>query len=600
MGQSTNNGNFLLTGVATQNSVLAAVLDKDLDTAPIAPSIGDRYIIAPTANTVINPNDVLDKDLDTPPGSPSVTDRYIIAAGANNVKLDPVLDVLPSSSLATTTHNFRYLIERSGINSQGTVNSIENDDTGLDDSVGQRYLVGPFPVNGFAGQANNIAEGTGAGFTFVVPSANDEVLVTAGALTYYFDGSTWEINEWASNPNQIAQYNGVGTPGWTYITPNDDDVVDDLDSGEIYQFDNGSGTWSINPWGGSAGRIAEWNGSAWIFTIPLDDEVRNVIDEAERYQYDLGTNVWTLNPWGGEATKIAEWSGAVWNFTTPATNDVSTVTDESQDYIFNGTAWEIFQFWIEITNINGVVETGASGTGLVGQRRQISDYVSTSGAITLTSALRATPSPTDEFILLPSTKENVVDFFNNTRVTSLSGRADIELVDQANQIQISSKLDGSDGFVQITGGQANNQLGFSTTLVQGLRAYAFYVGLIKLVHRTVYGDEQDLVAFPGVGAAGVKFQILPPTVQQVSFSVEVTLSEGTSLSNVENNVKTAISTYVKTLGVAQPVIISNVVEAVLAVDGVIDVSVTTPTANVAISENELARTKASLIVVEQS
>lgn len=507
--------------------------------------------------------------------------------------------MLPSSTLATPTHNFRYLIERSVINDQGTVNSIQNDDTGLDDSLGQRYLVGPFPVNGFAGQANKIAEGAGPGWTFITPSADDEVFVSAGAETHYFDGVAWGVNEWATHPNEIAQYNGVGVPGWTYITPNDDDVTTDTATGDIYQFDNGGGTWDINEWGGSAGRVAEWNGIDWDFIIPLDNQVRDVTDESALYQYDQGSNTWSQNDWGGQATNIAEWTGAIWSFTTPALNDVTTVTDESQDYLFNGTSWEIFRFWVEVSSSSGAVESGSSGTGLLGQRRQVSNYISTTGAITLASPLRATPTVLDDFTLIPGTRQNVRDYFNNTKITSVSASADIELAEQGQQIQISSKQNGSDGYVQITGGQANAILGFTTTLTQGLRAYAFYVGLIKLVHKTVYGDETDSVAFPGVGAAGVKFQILPPTVQQVSFNIEVSLTEGTSLSSVENNVKSAVSDYVKSLGVAEAVIVSKVTEAVLAVDGVIDVNITNPTGNVAISENELARTKASLITVEQ-
>lgn len=599
MQEAANNGNFLIEAVSTQNNILSSVLDKDLDTPPASPSVGDRYIVAETANDSLEAS-VLDKDLDSPPGGPGVGDKYIVASTANDTKLNSVLDVLPSSSLATTTHGNRYLIDRTSINTLAPVNSIENDDTGLNNALGERYLIGAFPVNGFAGRAHQIAIGTGSGFTFFVPSTDDEVFVNNIGETYYFDGSTWEENEWAIHANEIAEYNGVGSPGWDYTTPNDDDVVEDTSTNLVYQFDLGSGIWVLNPWGGSAGKVAEWDGAAWIFATPINDEVREVTDESARYQYDLSSNSWSENAWGGQAQDIAEWGGSSWSFTTAATNDVTTVDDESLDYIFDGSSWSLFEYWVEVSNSFGELETGSTGTGLIGQRRQISDYVATSGAITLASAVRDTPAPNDEFVILPSTKENVVDFLNNTKVTSLSGRANIELAEQNDKIQISSKLNGSDGYVQITGGRANNLLGFSTTLLRGLRAYSHYVGLTKLVHRTVYGDEADLVAFPGVGAAGVKYQILAPTVQEVAFIVELTLTEGTSLSNVENNVKSAVTSYVKTLGVGEPVILSRVVEAVLEVDGLIDVKITAPSNNVDIAENELARTKASLITIEQT
>jgi hypothetical protein len=190
-----------------------------------------------------------------------------------------------------------------------------------------------------------------------------------------------------------------------------------------------------------------------------------------------------------------------------------------------------------------------------------------------------------------------VTFFNNTKVTSMSTKANIELAQLGGKVQISSKLDGSDGYVQITGGKANDILQFSNTLYKGLRAYSYYVGLIKLVHSTIYGDEKDLVSFPGVGAAGVKFQILAPTVQEVSFSVRVRLSEGVTLSSVESDIKTRIISYVNGLGVAGEVILASVIDRILSVQGVKDVVIVTPSLNVVPAENELARTKASIISV---
>ena len=186
---------------------------------------------------------------------------------------------------------------------------------------------------------------------------------------------------------------------------------------------------------------------------------------------------------------------------------------------------------------------------------------------------------------------------NNTKITTLSTKATIEAVDQNTKVQISSDADGSDGYIRVTGGNANQILNFSTTLFRGLQGYNYYTGLLKLVHRTIYGDDQDLVAFPGVGAAGINFQILAPTVQEVSFSIDVTLSEGITISNVENEVKSAISGYVNNLGVGQDMILAEVINVVMDVDGITDVSINSPAANIVIADNELARTRDSLILI---
>lgn len=524
MDQASNNGNFLLTDVVVINDVHDPVITKTLaNPSALTPVAGDRYLVNPDANTVIQANTVISRLIANPSAlTPSVNDRYIIAPGANNA-------VQP--------------------NVKGQY--VDSLDVAVQEIHGYRYII----------------NGTG-------------------------------LNDWVGHDQQIAQYNGIGTPGWLFVTPTDGDVVFDEDAGTFYQFDQGTATWEQNDWGGKAGRIATWSGSAWTFTTPLDKEVRTVTSESLKYQYAVGTNLWTENAWGGNANQIAEWTGSAWTFEVPVTNDTVIVDDIAETDQYSGTEWLPFKFWVEVSNPAGVVETAtAGGSGLIGQRRQITAYNGGTGQITVGSAFRSTPVATDEFKILPGTRQNVVTFFNNTKVTSLSTKANIELADEGTKIQISSKLEGSDGYVQVTGGKANDILQFSNSLIRGLRAYSYYTGLIKLVHSTIYGDEQDLITFPGVGASGIKFQILPPTVQEVAFAVNVTLAEGISLSNVENEIKTVVISYVNGLGVSNTVVIANIIEGVMGIQGITDVAVTTPSSNVDIAENELARTKASLIAV---
>lgn len=484
---------------------------------------------------------------------------------------------------------------------------------------GDRYLVGTDANT--AVHANSVISRLISNPSALTPALNDRYIVhtdansvnlanVKGAYTDSNDPAVQEIHgyryiingvgagDWLGHNHKIAQYNGVGTPGWLFIVPVAGDVVFNETDSKTYQFNGGSGTWLENKWGGKAGKIATWGGSAWAFSNPLDKEVRTVTSESKKYQYDVGANSWTLNDWGGSANKIAQWSGSAWTFTSPVANDVVFVTDEAETYQYGGSAWAVFKFWVMVANAAGAAEPAtAGGSGLIGIRRQISAYNATTGSITLATAARATPVAAEEFTLLPGTRQNAVTFFNNTKVTSLSTKAFVELAQGGSKLQISSKLDGSDGYVQITGGKANDIFQFSNSLSKGLRAYSYYVGLIKLVHSTIYGDEQDLVSFPGVGAAGVKFQILAPTVQEVAFSVKVRLSEGVTLSSVESDIKTRIISYVNGLGVAGEVILASVIDRILGVQGVKDVEITIPTANIVPSENELARTKASIISV---
>lgn len=253
--------------------------------------------------------------------------------------------------------------------------------------------------------------------------------------------------------------------------------------------------------------------------------------------------------------------------------------------------------YIEVTNPEGIDDAATSGTANLGQRRQISDYDGTSGQITVSSGFSNSPVVGEQFFILPSTIVNTVDYMNNTRITNLSRFANVEVSNDETKIQISSKLDGSDGFVQITGGSANGELGFSTTQVQGLQGYNYYVGLVRLVHRILYGDDQDQVSFPGVLASGITAQILAPTVKQVEVNVNVTLTEGSSLSNVDQEVRSAITGYINNLGVGEDVIVAELCDRIIGVTNVRDVEIIEPASNITIADNELARTSTSLITV---
>jgi len=253
--------------------------------------------------------------------------------------------------------------------------------------------------------------------------------------------------------------------------------------------------------------------------------------------------------------------------------------------------------YIEVLNTEGVVESGSSGDGLVSQRRQITAYTALTGQITVGSPFRSTPAVSDSFIVLPSTISNLVDYINNIRVTSLNVRAFIEGVNNNTQLQISSKQAGSNGHIQVSGGSANNYLNFSNDSIRGLQAYNYYTGLLELVHKTIYGDDRDLVAFPGVGAAGVTFRVLAPTVRELFIDINAILEEGKSISSLENEIKSAIINYINTLGIGDDVIIEKLKSVVIDISGVKDIILNLPSENIAISDNELARTKSSNIIV---
>jgi hypothetical protein len=199
--------------------------------------------------------------------------------------------------------------------------------------------------------------------------------------------------------------------------------------------------------------------------------------------------------------------------------------------------------------------------------------------------------------VIPSTITNLVNFFNNTKITSFSLKGTVEGVEQNTKLQLSSNKNGSDGYIQVTGGKANDKLEFAINTFRGLQGYNYFTGLLALTHKTIYGDDTDLVSFPGVGAAGIQFQVLAPTVREVRVSLDVTLREGVSISSVENEIKTQITGVINNLGVGEDLVIEALRAAVIGIPGIIDVVLNAPLANIASADNEILRTRDSLILI---
>lgn len=253
--------------------------------------------------------------------------------------------------------------------------------------------------------------------------------------------------------------------------------------------------------------------------------------------------------------------------------------------------------YVEVTNINAVAGAGEAGASRISVRRRITAYTPGSGTITVGSAFLSTPAVTDPFIVIPSTVDNLVKHINNTKITSFSLKGTVEAVSNATRLQLSSDAEGSDGFIQVTGVNANIQLGFNTSVYRGLQAYSYWTGLLKLVYQTIYGDDSQLSSFGGVGAAGITFQILAPTIRQIQVEVTLTLANGVTISSIQNSVKSAISGYVDTLGVGKEVVIEQIRAAVIAIPGVTDVVLNVPSANIPINDNERADIASSDILV---
>jgi len=268
------------------------------------------------------------------------------------------------------------------------------------------------------------------------------------------------------------------------------------------------------------------------------------------------------NTLDGDIISVSNVSGNIWRYTfdsIPSGLGDYQIGDlvKFEDMIENGNNGnfvildinDIGTAYLDIYNISGAIESSSSGVVKLSQKRTITSYDHLTGNLIVDNAFTNLPVHGDSLIVLPQTIENLVDYFNNIKITSLSLKSSIESCLEANYLQISSKSNGAFGYVQITGGLANGKLGFTINQVRGLSGYEYYTGLTSKVHKTIYGDDQDLVTYPGVGAAGIQIQVLAPTVTNISVDLTITLKDGISLNQVTNEVQSVISGYINNLGI---------------------------------------------------
>jgi len=125
-----------------------------------------------------------------------------------------------------------------------------------------------------------------------------------------------------------------------------------------------------------------------------------------------------------------------------------------------------------------------------------------------------------------------------------------------------------------------NKLDFPTATKVGIDGYKYWTGLLRKVQRVIDGYEADITAFPGLKAAGVQVEPLPPLLQRVSVSLDVRTIERTPLAILTDSIKSTVLAYIASLGVGSDVLLSEIVKRVQNIPGVETVHVIDPVPSV--------------------
>jgi hypothetical protein len=239
----------------------------------------------------------------------------------------------------------------------------------------------------------------------------------------------------------------------------------------------------------------------------------------------------------------------------------------------NSGNFEINQFgtastgapFVRVTNANGVSETN----------RELS--ISTQGFFIIEGV-------NNKYESIRVVEHSVIDTIdNNRRNLYLSPSTKSDKVSQSNGTTVA----------------ALGKMQFPTGITTGIDGYTYYTGLLRTAQRILDGYEPEASTYPGIRAVGAGIEILPPLINRVSLSLDVTTNDGVNINEISNDVKSVVIDYIDGLGVGEDVILSEVTVSVMQITGVLAVRITSP-ANIdriAIADNEKSFIESSDISV---
>ena len=147
---------------------------------------------------------------------------------------------------------------------------------------------------------------------------------------------------------------------------------------------------------------------------------------------------------------------------------------------------------------------------------------------------------------------------------------------------------------------ASGQVVFYPALVTGeiiTANYTRYTGLIALAQKIVDGDAADRGNYPGYRAAGVLVIVGTPQVLIQTVNAVITVMDGYDHAEVRAAIKTAIRDYINTLGISGDVLRAMLFKKVMSVAGVYNVNLVTPSTDIILLDDQIARTTDDNIVI---
>lgn len=100
--------------------------------------------------------------------------------------------------------------------------------------------------------------------------------------------------------------------------------------------------------------------------------------------------------------------------------------------------------------------------------------------------------------------------------------------------------------------------------------YRIYKGFIADLQNEIEGyNNIGQLAIPGYRAAGTRVKVDIPTLQNISFKIELSVNPGLNINNVRNAIKTIVVNYINNLPIGEPLIVTKLIQTIQNSDIVI-------------------------------
>ncbi len=120
-------------------------------------------------------------------------------------------------------------------------------------------------------------------------------------------------------------------------------------------------------------------------------------------------------------------------------------------------------------------------------------------------------------------------------------------------------------------------------------AYSYFTGLLALAQKIVDGDPNDRSHYPGIRAAGTQVVVQAPDVVIETVDATLTIDPAYAATQVQAQVRSAIAGLMQNLPIGGNLLVAEVIAAIMAVPGVVNVALNQPAADVLAAPGQLIR-----------